>query len=145
MEVIMKKTIYTFVSVILFSVLAIVSANAQSFGTRVEANIPFDFTVGNKTFQAGNYELSITRNNVDLYSVSLRDESGRSIFRTTALRSAQTSETGAKMIFSVVGNEHYLKNIATPEIAYSFNGSYKNKQIAEAKQLSVPAAGAPQL
>ncbi len=137
----MKKIICTFISIAVLSVLSIVSTSAQSYGTRVEATIPFDFVVGKKTFKAGSYELLILGGNNGVYTASLKDEDGRNIYRTIALRSYNRTSKDCRMEFSVLGDERYLSAIKTPDVGYSFVPTYRKQTMAQAKQISVPTSG----
>jgi hypothetical protein len=140
-EVIMKKFICTFISVAVLSLAVVVSAGAQSFGTRVEANIPFDFTVGKKTFKAGSYDMSIVRGIAGVYYVTLFDENGRSISRSLAVENAGTIKKGSLLEFSVDGGDHYLEAFRSPTVAYSVLNSARKQSFAQAKNITIPVSG----
>ena len=55
----MKKLIQICTLLSLLVVFSIISANAQTV-QRYEANIPFDFSVNGKTYEAGKYQLEIS-------------------------------------------------------------------------------------
>jgi len=137
----MKKIICTFISIAVLSILAGVSASAQTYGTRVEADIPFDFTVGKKTYKAGSYDLSIVRGQAGTYLVSLFDENGKYICRSFAVENAGTVKRQSILEFSVMSGEHYLAALRTPDVAYSFLNSPRNKSVAQAERVSVPLSG----
>ena len=86
-----------------------VSAKAQTNGrTRLIANIPFEFTVGDKTLPAGEYDVLAV--NADSSNVVLkiqsRDGKGGVMVRTmTVMGSAQDS---AKLIFDHYGNQYFF-------------------------------------
>lgn len=137
----MKKIIFTFLAVAVLLMAVVVSAGAQTFGTRVEANIPFDFIVGKKTFKAGSYNMSIVRGNAGAYLVSLFDEDGRSVSRSFALESSRIARTESVLEFSVTGGDRYLEAVRTPAVAYSFLNSGRDKSMAQAQNVSVPISG----
>ena len=61
------KALTTISFLIAIAIVPVPSAHAQSLVYRVRANIPFDFIVDDKTFPAGEYFISRTRQ----YSSSL--------------------------------------------------------------------------
>jgi len=142
MEVHMKKVIGTILVSLFVGVFGVAASYAQQ-GTRVEANIPFDFTVGKKTFASGNYQLLLTQTNASVYSASLIDSDGRQILRTLAIRNGRTLRDRSEMVFAVSGGDRYLETIKTPEAGFAFALSISDKRVAEAKHETIPASGAP--
>jgi len=141
----MKKIISNFIVFSFISLFAISTTSAQSYGTQVDANIPFDFSIGKKTFKAGKYQLTLVRNNSGVYSVLMRDESKKAIFSTIALRNASTKLKGSDMLFVVVDGHRYLEKIRTPDVGYGFYTSFSDKRSASIERASVPVSGTPQL
>ena len=141
MEVLMRAIIRTF---FVFSITVIFAASishAQSIGVFVEAAIPFDFTIGNKTFAAGNYELSVMRVHGSVHSVLLRDQSGKVIHTATAIQNGSSVRGKADMLFAVVDGQRYLDKIRTQDCGFVFSKSSADKRIAKAKRVSVPSSG----
>ena len=86
----------------------VASAHAQYDGQRIIANIPFEFTAGNTSFPAGQYEFVRT----GPYVVVIRDANGRSQFITAsaAIRPSWLSEKST-VKFEVVDGRHVLVQI----------------------------------
>jgi hypothetical protein len=98
----------------LFSLLAAVvlltagSLSAQTYGSPVKANIPFDFEAGNKHFSAGEYRLNAisTPNALSIFGGT--SESGLVLSRPTQSNSPSAS---TKLIFHQYGTSYFLYQI----------------------------------
>jgi hypothetical protein len=92
----------------LFFMLAIASVNAQ-IPSRVEVNIPFDFSAGKATLKAGIYSIKRTSANV----LAIRSADGK----TTALVNApltigsRDSKAGERLVFNQYGNQYFLSQV----------------------------------
>jgi hypothetical protein len=97
----------TLLSAILLVTLA-ASAQGQTLQYRVKANIPFDFTVGDKALPAGKYSIGRTHRADDLV-LSIADVRGRTkaIRLTTAALTKHPREKAA-LIFHRYGNQYFL-------------------------------------
>ena len=137
----MRAIIRTFLVLSLTLVFGSSISYAQVSGTRVEAEIPFEFSIGDKTFAAGKYVLSVIRLHDSVYSVRMRDDAGKLIHSTTAIQNGSSLRNRADMLFAVVDNDRYLDMIRTPECGFMFSKSSGDKRIAKAKRLSVPTSG----
>src|SRR6267143_905223 len=86
----------------LFFMLAIASVQAQT-PSRVEVNIPFDFSAGKATLKAGAYSIKRMAGNV----LAIRSADGK----TTALLSAplivgaRDSKAGERLVFNKYGEQ----------------------------------------
>lgn len=101
-----KQTLIVFASLL----LAVGTAYAQS--SRLVADVPFDFMVGNKAFPAGEYTIkSIGMNGTSLL---LQDSELKrvQIITPNFCASAQPQEE-SKLVFKVYGNHYYLSQIWT--------------------------------
>ena len=97
----------TLLSAMLLVTLA-ASAQGQTLQYRVKANIPFDFTVGDKALSAGKYSIGRTQRPDDLV-LSIADVRGR----TKALRLTSATLTShprekAALVFHRYGNQYFL-------------------------------------
>lgn len=138
----MKKVL----SAILVLSFAMVFGAATSFaqhGTVVEADIPFDFTIGKETFASGKYRLILRSGGTWIYSMELLDRDGKHIFKTTAIRNGKTLRNKSVMVFAIAGEDRYLETIKTPDAGFGFLTDLKDKRIAEAKRVTVDTSGAP--
>jgi hypothetical protein len=98
----------------LFSLLAAVvlltaaSFSAQTYGSPVKANIPFDFEAGNKHFSAGEYRLNAISTPNALSIIGGTSESGLVLSRPTQSNSPSAS---TKLIFHQYGASYFLYQI----------------------------------
>ena len=104
----MKLLGRTLTSLLLFVVYLGTIAYAQTSTSVIKVNIPFEFSVGNRTFPAGNYSLTQPMQ----HYLELRDERGRTV------ASAFTSEvdvpgpvSNPKLRFSTAGGLHVLSEV----------------------------------
>ena len=141
MEVLMRAIIRTFLFLSLTLVFGASISFAQTTGTRVEAQIPFEFSIGDKIFPAGNYDLSVIRMHGSVHNVTMRDDTGRLILNTTAIQNGSTVRNKADMLFAVVDDQRFLDKIRTPDFGLVFSKASGDKRIAKAKRVSVPTSG----
>lgn len=87
--------------------LTILPAHAQS-GSRVLANIPFDFGVGNTTLKAGNY--AVERLQSGLIAFSSEDEREHEFALTVPGESDKQSQE-PRLVFIRYGSEAFLKRV----------------------------------
>ena len=139
----MKKFIASSLALISLSLVLFISISAQQIGTRVDANIPFDFVVGDETFSAGNYQLKFVRQYGSVYNVLLLNDKGRMVMNTVAIQNGSTVRGKSDLVFAVSDGGHFLEKFRTPDAGYRFNWSAKDKTVAEAKRVNVPADSGP--
>ena len=88
------------------------SVNAQS-GYAVRANVPFDFIVGDKTFQAG--EITAQRKSLstsDPLVIRSSDYSTLAVQLTRIIEGGRMADQ-AKLVFRRYGNRYYLAEVWT--------------------------------
>jgi hypothetical protein len=111
--------------------VAFATANAQS-NAQIRANIPFDFTVGNKTLPAGEYTLVRDSTSVNNATVVIRgtvtNESVMQISRSAFIHS---QGNGAKLVFHRYGDNYFLYQVWSPGETYAseFTESKKERAI----------------
>jgi hypothetical protein len=127
----------------LITIFGAASAFGQNYGIRVEANIPFDFTIGKTNFASGNYELLVTRHINSLYSVSILDSDGKVVMRTTAVRNGSTNRENSDMVFAANAGGHFLDKLRTPEMGLQFAYSKTDKLVAQTKKVPVETSSGP--
>lgn len=89
-------------------VTVVASVQGQSLGYKVRANIPFDFTVGEKKLPAGEYAIGRTQPSADI-ALSITDVDGR----TKAIRLTNAAVTShpkkkAYLVFHRYGDQYFL-------------------------------------
>ncbi|MGQ0542431.1 MAG: hypothetical protein ACT4O9_11370 [Blastocatellia bacterium] len=114
----MKKIIQICSFLTLALVFSAVSANAQS-ETKVEASIPFAFSIGDKTLPAGNYDIKVNSSSSGTVNVTFFNEDGESVLIALAVREGEVRESKPELRFDVDGERRVLANISTHTTAYS--------------------------
>ena len=90
-------------------VTSVASAQGQSLANRITANIPFDFSVGEKKLPAGTYAITRVNQNLGDAVVLVTDDDGHA----KAIRlssSARRSRVNSKavLVFHRYGNQYFL-------------------------------------
>jgi hypothetical protein len=145
MEVLMKKIIGTLITFSFLTMAAVLTTNAQFTAVKVKADIPFDFSIGKRSFQAGKYDLKLVRNVTGVYSVTLIDQSDKQVHSTLALKGIDLNLKASDMVFAVANGHRYLKEIRMPELTCTFNMSIPDNRTARVEKVAIPTSGAPQL
>jgi hypothetical protein len=121
----MKKTALQICLVIL---MAIVSAQAQ---IKYRAHIPFDFTIGQKSYEAGDYLIGsinpYTANNI----IAIQDAKARnSNFIMTTNGKDYSKVEMTKLIFNRYETQYFLAGISTPSFIVELSKSKAEKKLA---------------
>jgi hypothetical protein len=122
----MKKLIQI-TSVFAFAVIfLVVSAGAQSV-SKIKTDIPFDFKVGEKSYQAGNYEVSVAGTATGGALLVLRDSNGNNL-RSVVINRTDTGKIGkSELIFHRYNDEHFLAGVVFGKGSYSLLQSNAEK------------------
>lgn len=111
----MKKQVLR--SFLIFGVLAIfaVSPSQAQTGSGQTADIPFEFSVGDRTFPAGHYSVSRLNPQSDKAVLAIKSRDGRmsKIVLTTPIEGARAPET-AKLVFSRYDDQYFLTEVWAP-------------------------------
>ena len=88
------------------------SAQAQSLEYRIRANIPFDFSIGDKKLSSGKYSIGRARQNSDDTALSILDGDGRSKANTLS-HAVQTlrSKDRTTLVFHRYGDQYFLYQV----------------------------------
>jgi len=106
----LKKKILSIVAALTLIVSVSIVGFAGLSG-RVTANIPFDFTVGNKEFKAGQYSVErlFANNTSDALVIRSADNSDAANFNVNRVSGKGNSQ--ARLIFRRYGNQYFLGQI----------------------------------
>jgi hypothetical protein len=88
-----------------------ISGNAQTSVSQImRADIPFTFTVGDKTLPAGVYTVRIVNPHSDRKALQIRSENGRTsaIIQTASVTGAVANN--AKLVFRRYGDRYFFAN-----------------------------------
>lgn len=130
----MKKLIRICAVLSLVFAFSVVSAHAQQAVRQYQAKIPFDFNIGQKSYQAGNYVIKISRLASNGIILSLEDDNNKKL-QTVLVSETDTFAKGEpQLLFDVQENQRYLTKIYTSEIGLSI-GKRKSEKHNAAKKL----------
>jgi len=105
----MKRFFNMLFAIIILATALTAGAQAQTSSTqRVIANIPFAFTVGNKTLPAGKYTITVVNPSSDRRALQIRSMNGRSsaIVLTNAI-SGHVSDS-SKLVFERYDDRYFF-------------------------------------
>jgi hypothetical protein len=128
----MKKIIQFASFLAIAFVLSAANIYAQGV-TRIDANIPFDFVVGDKMFEAGKYVLRIHRQASGARTVDLYDTKGHVLHSAFALESGETARGEANLGFSKIAGINALTAIRLDSKGYKVPTEKSNIQLASAR------------
>ena len=104
------KRVSLLCAILLATVIA--SAQGQTLGYRIKANIPFDFTIGNKKLPSGKYSLGRARQFSDDALISVEDKDGRSKLIRTSIPVLTGDITQQPMlVFHRYGDQYFLYQV----------------------------------
>src|ERR1700741_1844946 len=105
----MKNQIFKTTAILgLFFMLAIASVNAQT-PSRIEVNVPFDFSAGKTTLKAGAY--SIKRKSATILSVRSADGKTTVLVNAPLTIGSRDSKAGERLVFNQYGDQYFLSQI----------------------------------
>lgn len=106
----MRNVFLAVVAISLAAIAVRVPANAQVVDA-IEANIPFGFTVRNKTLPAGDYTIKrVDTKNTDVMEIQSADGREQMLFMVNSAQTARTPER-PELIFDRVGDEYFLSKV----------------------------------
>jgi hypothetical protein len=114
----MKKLIQIVSFLALTFVVGGTAIQAQS-GTKIDADIPFDFVIGDKVFPAGAYVIRLRRVPSGAEALELRDAKGKFLYDTFALPNGDTGKRKAELVFDRSEGLAALSKIRTEGKGYS--------------------------
>jgi hypothetical protein len=99
--------------------LGTVSAQAQYINS-YRAHVPFDFTIGKKSYDAGNYMLNVKSPTSLATNLTVRNAERKELQALVVLMNGNRSKTDETiLVFNRYGDVYVLKQIISPEFGYS--------------------------
>ena len=126
----MKKLIQICSILSLLVVFSVVSAHAQT-ANFYETNLPFDFNIGQKSYQAGSYVIKTLKVSSNYSSLTIEDKDGNELQRVLVTESSADLEKQPELVFNNYDNQRFLTRIVTPSLQISFPTTSREKQIAK--------------
>lgn len=109
----MKKQISAAATMLMLIGILAVTAEAQSVnGVSIRANIPFEFSVGDKLLPAGEYRIQQVNPSSDLAMLQIANANGeaRVLVRVQSMRAGDTNRTA--LVFNRYGSNYFLSTLA---------------------------------
>ena len=109
----MKKEIYAAVTLLMVIGIWAVTAEAQSVnGVSIRANIPFEFSIGDKLLPAGEYRIQQVNPSSDVAMLQIANANGeaRVLVRVQSMRARDTNRT--ELVFNRYGSSYFLSTLA---------------------------------
>jgi hypothetical protein len=110
MEVILKKKIFSIVATLTLLIPMAIIGFAGLTG-RVKADIPFNFTVGNKEFKAGTYSVGRLPGARTGDILIVRSEDGDEVGNYNVNPAYGKGESKAKLVFHRYGSQYFLAQV----------------------------------
>ena len=105
----MKKQTYTMIAMIVLVGSMAVAAQAQTSGhTQLTANIPFQFSVGNKNLPAGEYMVLSVNADSSNVAIKIQSRDGRASAMVRMMTVIGKGQESAKVIFNRYGNQYFF-------------------------------------
>lgn len=121
----MKRFIQLFSLLGLALAFTAASANAQRH--TVDAKIPFNFSVADKSYEAGNYKLNIQNTASGGAVITLTDTKGNNLQSFIADRTGNTSKERAELVFEGEEGAKQLSQISLTDRGYTIASPKANR------------------
>ncbi len=115
----MNKKLYTLLSVSMLVAALAVPLSAQT--VTMTANIPFAFTIANKTLPAGDYMIRNGGNpDVLIFQGEDHNASGLSMVNHESVVGTERPAAATKLVFNRYGNQYFLSEVVDGYVAMGF-------------------------
>lgn len=104
----MKRQAYTVIALVVLIGSMALAAQAQSVGRTMCANIPFDFSVGNKKLPAGEYTVVQVNPASDQAVLQLRSKDGKAGAMVQMSTTIGRAEQSARLVFNRYGDNYFF-------------------------------------
>ena len=133
----MRKHAYTMIALLVLVGSMAVAAQAQSSGrTELRANIPFEFSVGDKTMPAGEYTVIQINPSSDRVILQLRSKDGRNTAMIQMNNMIGKANESARLVFNRYGSESYFAEAWTSSDANGLKASKSKAERAARQELA---------
>lgn len=126
----MKKFIQISAVLSLVFIFSAVAAHAQTGDKTYDANISFDFNIGNKTYSAGHYVLRISRTTANVVQLTVEDDKRNVLQSMLVAQNGSNAESRPHLVFNVYENQRFLTKILTTEREIAVGESKTEKEVA---------------
>jgi hypothetical protein len=114
----MKKFIQSISFLALALVFGGISANAQQT-TKIDANVSFDFIVGDQYLTAGEYVIRVSPSPGGVKTIEVRSKKGDVLYTGLVMPNGDTGRGRSELVFDKSNERTVLKKILTGDAGYS--------------------------
>ncbi|MGH9833165.1 MAG: hypothetical protein ACRD9Y_09115 [Blastocatellia bacterium] len=104
----MRKRIFNLAVALSFAAALVATTAAYPFAFRIRAEIPFDFTVGNKRLPKGEYTIESLN---EAGTVIIRSDKKGKALTFNIIRGKMTDKPKSKLVFHRYGDQYFLARI----------------------------------
>jgi hypothetical protein len=137
MEAFMNKLIQIGAILTLVVAFSAVAAFAGAV-TRYDAQIPFAFNIGQKSYPAGTYVIRVTKISSSSGYLSLEDTKGNQLENVLVATSGEVVKGAPVFVFNRYENQSFLTRIATRDIGLTVPASKNEKQLVKGRRPENP-------
>lgn len=129
----MKKLflIYSFVG--LLAAVSCLPAAAQ-VTENYETRIPFDFNIGQKSYQAGDYEIKLARTATNVTAFSLTDNNGKVLHTILVMDNGEVSKKQVELVFDHHDGQRFLAKLLTRQKGFALYQTKAERNLAGKKR-----------
>jgi len=129
----MKKRFIQICSLFVLVVGLTAAAQAQK-ANRYEASVPFDFSVGNKTFAAGDYAFGLNNPLAYQSSLTIRElKSGKTQVVIITREQADDFSNTSQLVFNRYEDRYFLTELTTSKLRAKFSRAKTESRLAKEK------------
>lgn len=132
----MKRHVLTTTAIVFIFAVMVAGAKAQTAGSQImRANVPFAFTVGEKSLPAGTYTISILNPTSDRPALQIRNEDGRlsAIIQTAGVGGSLADNS--KLVFRRYGEQYFFAQVQMAGDSTSLVATKTNAERASQRSL----------
>jgi hypothetical protein len=128
------KKIIVFCALITLLIGMTLSARAQT-PTQYRVSIPFDFNIGNKVFQAGDYIIAVADSKISRDILTIREaKSGKAQFIQIDSKTKTGAIEDSKLVFNLYEDQYFLAQMVSPTINGEFRKAKAEGRLAKMKK-----------
>ena len=132
----MKKTVLQISSVICLGVLILIASVSAKAQAQYRAHIPFNFTIGQKSYEAGDYTIDTVNSDTAHKVVAIRDARGHNAYLKMGMPvTGNSKEVVANLIFNRSETQYSLAVISTPSFIVKFSRSKAEERLARDREV----------
>src|SRR5262245_30313071 len=121
----------------IFSAIALIAIMATAASTSAQSNygiritVPFDFTIGDKTYPSGRYTVGVSSSNLDLIRVHATDSYKTAFVTSTIPINAAGDDHQPQLEFNRYGDRYFLHKVWLGDRGHQLPRSKSERELIE--------------